>query len=227
MSKEVLTSSERYVRKTNRIILIVGITSFVVFLFGLLLLVSSGGETVEQQEVVFTDDDDNQREDQRLQLCVLDGQVLADPVDFEKQLLRSVAARAVIDAQRQTKGRAVFQAGVKGDADAGAILAAYAVGDGRIGCAVGNQQNLLPGNFNFAAFHEIGALGAQHQVKQMLLAAVGAIHHAAVGKNEIMHFDIMQIKIAEGQNRNMLVKNRNHLLYSGFLIYIIIFYACQ
>ena len=58
MSKEVLTSSERYVRKTNRIILIVGITSFVVFLFGLLLLFSSGSEQQEQQEFVFTEDED-------------------------------------------------------------------------------------------------------------------------------------------------------------------------
>ena len=58
MSKEVLTSSERYVRKTNRIILIVGITSFVVFLFGLLLLFSSGSEVQEQQEFVFTEDED-------------------------------------------------------------------------------------------------------------------------------------------------------------------------
>ena len=57
MSKEVLTHSERYVRKTNRIILIVGITSFVVFLFGLLLLFSSGTTENEYQEPVFTEDD--------------------------------------------------------------------------------------------------------------------------------------------------------------------------
>ena len=58
MSKEVLTHSERYVRKTNRIILIVGITSFVVFLFGLLLLFSSGTPTTEYEEPVFNEDDD-------------------------------------------------------------------------------------------------------------------------------------------------------------------------
>ena len=57
MSKEVLTHSERYVRKTNRIILIVGITSFVVFLFGLLLLFSSGANVEDTQEPVFTADD--------------------------------------------------------------------------------------------------------------------------------------------------------------------------
>ena len=58
MSKEVLTHSERYVRKTNRIILIIGITSFIVFLFGLLLLLSSGTQTTEYEEPVFTEDDD-------------------------------------------------------------------------------------------------------------------------------------------------------------------------
>ena len=56
MSKEVLTSSERYVRKTNRIILIVGVTSFVIFLFGLLLLFSSGNEIEEPNEIVIADD---------------------------------------------------------------------------------------------------------------------------------------------------------------------------
>ena len=56
MSKEVLTSSERYVRKTNRIILIVGITSFIIFLFGLLLLFSSGNEVEDPQEIVIADD---------------------------------------------------------------------------------------------------------------------------------------------------------------------------
>ena len=35
MSKEVLTHSESYIKKTNRIILAVGITSFVIFLLGL------------------------------------------------------------------------------------------------------------------------------------------------------------------------------------------------
>ena len=46
MSKEVLTHSERYVRKTNRIILIIGFIATCVFLFGLLLL---GAEPEEEQ----------------------------------------------------------------------------------------------------------------------------------------------------------------------------------
>lgn len=46
MSKEVLTHSERYVRKTNRIILIIGFIATCVFLFGLLLL---GTDPEEEQ----------------------------------------------------------------------------------------------------------------------------------------------------------------------------------
>ena len=48
MSKEVLTHSDRYVRKTNRIILIVGIISMLVFLFGLALMTSE--EPQEEQQ---------------------------------------------------------------------------------------------------------------------------------------------------------------------------------
>ena len=60
MSKEPLqlTHSERYVRKTNRIILIIGIVSFVAFLFGLILLFSSRAPQDDYQEPVFTADDD-------------------------------------------------------------------------------------------------------------------------------------------------------------------------
>ena len=47
MAKEVLTHSDRYVRKTNRIILIVGIITLLVFLFGLMLLTT---ETPEEEQ---------------------------------------------------------------------------------------------------------------------------------------------------------------------------------
>ena len=53
MSKEVLTHSDRYVRKTNRIILIVGIISMLVFLFGLALMTSE--EPQEEQQTYETD----------------------------------------------------------------------------------------------------------------------------------------------------------------------------
>ncbi|MBR1601675.1 MAG: hypothetical protein IJ677_08905, partial [Alphaproteobacteria bacterium] len=46
MSREPLTHSDRYVRKTNRIILIIGFIALCVFLFGLLLL---GSEPEEEQ----------------------------------------------------------------------------------------------------------------------------------------------------------------------------------
>ena len=58
MSKEVLTRSETYVRKTNRIILAVGITSFVIFVFGVMLLIQSNEVVDDYQEPVFTDNDD-------------------------------------------------------------------------------------------------------------------------------------------------------------------------
>ena len=47
MSKEPLTHSDRYVRKTNRIILIIGIIALFLFLFGL-LLIDTGEEQEEQ-----------------------------------------------------------------------------------------------------------------------------------------------------------------------------------
>ena len=47
MAKEVLTHSDRYIRKTNRIILVVGIIAFCLFVFGLMLL---GAEAPEEEE---------------------------------------------------------------------------------------------------------------------------------------------------------------------------------
>ncbi len=58
MSKEILTHSEVYVKKTNRIILAVGITSFVVFIVGVYLLIKSNTNVEYYEEPVFTADDD-------------------------------------------------------------------------------------------------------------------------------------------------------------------------
>ena len=54
MSKEVLTHSESYVKKTNRIILAVGITSFIIFIFGVVLLIKSNKVVDDYEEPVFT-----------------------------------------------------------------------------------------------------------------------------------------------------------------------------
>ena len=51
MSKEPLTHSDRYVRKTNRIILIIGIIALLVFLFGLALLSTEEVEQVQRYQV--------------------------------------------------------------------------------------------------------------------------------------------------------------------------------
>ena len=56
MAKEVLTHSDRYVRKTNRIILIVGIITLLVFLFGLMLLTTDTPEEEQHYEVEDTID---------------------------------------------------------------------------------------------------------------------------------------------------------------------------
>ena len=58
MSKEILTHSESYVKKTNRIILAVGITSFIIFVFGVVLLIKSNNVVDEYEEPVFTANDD-------------------------------------------------------------------------------------------------------------------------------------------------------------------------
>ena len=58
MSKEVLTHSEAYVKKTNRVILTIGITSLVIFLIGVFLLMQSNNLEQEYEEPVFTDSAD-------------------------------------------------------------------------------------------------------------------------------------------------------------------------
>ena len=58
MSKEPLTHSETYLKKTNRIILTVGITSLLIFIFGLALLLLSNDPMVEYEAPNFTDNDD-------------------------------------------------------------------------------------------------------------------------------------------------------------------------
>ena len=58
MSNDRLTSSERYVKKTNTIILIIGLSSLLVFIFGLILLVSSDENVDIYNEPVFDTNDD-------------------------------------------------------------------------------------------------------------------------------------------------------------------------
>ena len=58
MAKEVLSHSDRYVRKTNRIILIVGIIALCLFVFGLMLLGAEEPEVEEKFDVETTIDDE-------------------------------------------------------------------------------------------------------------------------------------------------------------------------
>jgi len=56
--QQPLTHSESYIKKTNRIILIVGISSLVIFLLGVMLLVSGDENVDNYEEPTFTDNDD-------------------------------------------------------------------------------------------------------------------------------------------------------------------------
>ena len=58
MSKEPLTNSEKYVKKTNNIILMIGLSSLFIFIFGLILLIKSGNDVEEYTEPVFTENAD-------------------------------------------------------------------------------------------------------------------------------------------------------------------------
>ena len=56
--KEYLTRSESYVKKTNRVILMVGLISLFVFIFGLLLVLRDEEEEEQYTAPVFTANDD-------------------------------------------------------------------------------------------------------------------------------------------------------------------------
>ena len=58
MNQEPLTHSETYLKKTNRIILTVGIASLLIFIFGLALLLLSNDNSIEYEAPQFTSNDD-------------------------------------------------------------------------------------------------------------------------------------------------------------------------
>ena len=58
MSEEPLTNSEKYVKKTNNIILMIGLSSLLIFIFGLILLLTSGNNEDVYEEPVFTENAD-------------------------------------------------------------------------------------------------------------------------------------------------------------------------
>ncbi len=58
MERDNLTHSEKYVKKTNRIILAIGITSLLIFIFGVFLLIKSNQRVDDYEEPVFTDNAD-------------------------------------------------------------------------------------------------------------------------------------------------------------------------
>ncbi len=88
MSKEALTHSDRYIRKTNRIILLVGIISMLVFLFGLALMST---EDVEEEKHVdlgnsITDEtsfDVGANQDNSNEIILDDGEEIERPITLE------------------------------------------------------------------------------------------------------------------------------------------------
>ena len=58
MDRDNLTHSEKYIKKTNRIILAIGITSLAIFIFGVILLIKSNKKNDEYEDPVFTDNAD-------------------------------------------------------------------------------------------------------------------------------------------------------------------------
>ena len=58
MARDNLTHSEKYIKKTNRIILTIGITSLIIFIFGVILLIKSNRSVDDYEEPVITDNAD-------------------------------------------------------------------------------------------------------------------------------------------------------------------------
>ena len=56
--REILTHSESYVKKTNHVILMVGIISLVIFILGLVLVLQDNEEEEQYTAPVFTSNDD-------------------------------------------------------------------------------------------------------------------------------------------------------------------------
>ena len=97
MSKEPLTHSEKYVKKTNTIILMIGLSSLLIFIFGLVLLIKSGDEIAEYEDPVFTDNADvfddipTVENTQSIEFSTMDGEIplttTPDPVPMGEVVL--------------------------------------------------------------------------------------------------------------------------------------------
>ena len=72
---EILTRSESYIKKTNHIILMVGIISLVIFILGLILVGQDEAEEDQYTAPVFTSNDDA--------LDVGSGPVTQDSIEFD------------------------------------------------------------------------------------------------------------------------------------------------
>ena len=103
MSKEPLTHSEKYVKKTNTIILLIGLCSLCIFIFGLVLLIKSerNNSLDQYEDPVFTDNADvfgsmqNTIKDQSIEFSTIDGEIplttTPDPVVMGEVVLGTEA----------------------------------------------------------------------------------------------------------------------------------------
>ena len=101
MTKEPLTHSEKYVKKTNTIILMIGLSSLLIFIFGLILLIKSGDNIEHYEEPVFTDNADvfgsvqTATEERSIEFSTMDGEIpltaTPDPVPMGEVVLGTEA----------------------------------------------------------------------------------------------------------------------------------------
>lgn len=101
MSKEPLTHSEKYVKKTNTIILMIGLSSLLIFIFGLVLLIKSGDGIEEYDEPVFTENADvfgaipTATNEQSIEFSTMEGEIplttTPDPVPMGEVVLGTEA----------------------------------------------------------------------------------------------------------------------------------------
>ena len=101
MSKEPLTHSEKYIKKTNTIILIIGLSSLLIFIFGLILLIKSDDKLEQYDEPVFTDNADvfneikTEPREQSIEFSTMEGEIplttTPDPISMGEVVLGTEA----------------------------------------------------------------------------------------------------------------------------------------
>lgn len=122
MARDNLTHSEKYIKKTNRIILTIGITSLIIFIFGVILLIKSNRSVDDYEEPVFTDNADvlNMEEasplTQNIEFGTIDGEIpltaTPDPVLMGQVILGTDAKNVLTLGTNGQGGNQNFVGGI-------------------------------------------------------------------------------------------------------------------